>query len=96
VSVKDISVNNARARYAAKKSRKANKINAQFVTSVPEITRILLELVPEITKEPPSCGKVHTPSDLVVDHWSSDVESSSPLDFLLLHAMWTPFGRFEL
>jgi hypothetical protein len=28
VSVKDISVNNARARYAAKKSRKANKINA--------------------------------------------------------------------
>src|SRR5438093_6715564 len=33
-----------------------------------------------------------TPPDLVVDHWTSDVESSSPLDFLLLHAMWTPFG----
>jgi hypothetical protein len=32
VSVKDISVNNARARYAAKKSRNTNKINAQFVT----------------------------------------------------------------
>ena len=30
--------------------------------------------------------------DLVVDHWTSDVESSSPLDFRLLHAMWTPFG----
>jgi hypothetical protein len=39
VSVKDISVNNARARYAAKKSRKANKINAQSVTPVPEITK---------------------------------------------------------
>jgi hypothetical protein len=39
VLVKDISVNNARARYAAKKSRKANKINAQSVTSVPEITK---------------------------------------------------------
>ncbi len=25
--------------------------------------------------------------DLVVGHWTSDVESSSPLDFLLLHAM---------
>ena len=50
-----------------------------------------------------ACLEVHTSfqptdhrSDLVVDHWSSDVESSSPLDFLLLHAMWTPFGRFEL
>jgi hypothetical protein len=32
-------------------------------------------------------------SDLVVDHWTSDGESSSPLDFLLLHAMWAPFGR---
>src|SRR5207253_9048475 len=35
----------------------------------------------------------HIPSDLVVDHWTSAVESSSPLDFLTLHAMWTPFGR---
>jgi hypothetical protein len=31
--------------------------------------------------------------DLVVDHWTSGVESSSPLDFLLLHAVWAPFGR---
>src|SRR2546429_7898349 len=36
--------------------------------------------------------KFQTPPDLVVDHWTSDVESSSPLDFRLLHAMWTPFG----
>ena len=33
----------------------------------------------------------HIPSDLVVDHWTSAVESSSPLDFLSLHVMWTPF-----
>ena|SRR2546421_7806415 len=26
---------------------------------------------------------IHTPSDLVVDHWTSDVENGSPLDFLL-------------
>jgi len=32
-------------------------------------------------------------SDLVVDHWTSAVESSSPLDFLSLHATWTPSGR---
>src|SRR6266446_298726 len=32
-------------------------------------------------------------SDLVVDHWTSAVESSSPLDVLSLHAMWTPCGR---
>src|SRR6266853_4015948 len=32
-------------------------------------------------------------SDLVVDHGTSAVESSSPLEFLSLHAMWTPFGR---
>src|SRR5438093_12528218 len=38
------------------------------------------------------CQKYQTPPDLVVDHWTSDVESSSPLDFRLLHAMWTPFG----
>jgi hypothetical protein len=29
----------------------------------------------------------------VVNHWLSAVESSSPLDFLSLHAMWTLFGR---
>ena len=34
----------------------------------------------------------HIPSDLVVDHRTSSVESSLPLDFLSLHAMWTPFG----
>ncbi len=32
-------------------------------------------------------------SDLVVDHWASAVESSSPLDFLSLHAVWTLLGR---
>src|SRR2546430_16965749 len=31
-------------------------------------------------------------ADLVVDHGASAVESSSPLDFLSLHAMWTTFG----
>jgi len=35
---------------------------------------------------------IHIPSDLVVDHRTSSVESSLPLDFLSLHAMWTPFG----
>ena len=25
------------------------------------------------------------------DHWTSAVESSAPLDFLSLHATWTPF-----
>jgi hypothetical protein len=29
----------------------------------------------------------------VGDHWNADSESSSPLDFLLLHAMWALFGR---
>src|SRR5712675_2324186 len=38
-------------------------------------------------------GLHHIPSNLVVDHWTSAVESSSPLDFLSLYAMWTPFGR---
>jgi hypothetical protein len=36
--------------------------------------------------------KIHIPSDLVVNHWNSDVESSSHLDFLLLYAIWTLFG----
>ena len=35
----------------------------------------------------------HTQWDLVVDHRTSDVESNSPLDFLLRHTLWTPFGR---
>ena len=34
----------------------------------------------------------HTPSNLVVAHWTSDVESTAPLDFLLRHGLWTPFG----
>ena len=32
-------------------------------------------------------GMNHTPSDYVVDHWLSDVASSSPRDFLLLYPM---------
>jgi hypothetical protein len=40
-----------------------------------------------------SCVKTHTPSDLVVDHWTLDIESNSPLDFLLRYALWMPFGR---
>ena len=35
----------------------------------------------------PRRSKKHTPSDLVVDHWTSDVENSSPRDFRLLRAM---------
>src|SRR5215470_16005632 len=35
--------------------------------------------------------KPHTPSNLVVAHWTSAVESTAPLDFLLRHALWTPF-----
>src|ERR687892_2694195 len=35
--------------------------------------------------------KRHIPSDLVVDQWVSNVESSSPRDFLLLHDLWTMF-----
>ena len=37
-------------------------------------------------------GKNHTPSNLVVAHWPSEVESTAPLDFLLRHGLWTPFG----
>jgi transposase len=33
----------------------------------------------------------HIPSDLVVDQWVSNVESSSSCDFLLQHAPWTTF-----
>ncbi len=35
----------------------------------------------------------HTPSDLVVNQWDGDVASSSPRDFLVLHNLWTTFGR---
>src|SRR4029453_18997656 len=30
-------------------------------------------------------------SNLVVAHWTSDVESTAPLDVLLRHDLWTPF-----
>ena len=33
------------------------------------------------------CDKFHTPSNLVVAHWSADVESNAPFDFLLRHAL---------
>jgi hypothetical protein len=39
----------------------------------------------------PPIKKFHIPSDLVVDQWVSNVESSSPRDFLLLHDLWTTF-----
>ena len=42
---------------------------------------------------PSGAEELHIPSNLVVDHWTLAVESSSPLDFLSLYAMWTPFGR---
>src|SRR5215510_16105611 len=29
-------------------------------------------------------------NDLVVAYWTSDVEGTAPLDFLLRHALWTP------
>jgi hypothetical protein len=35
-------------------------------------------------------GRFHTPSNLVGAHWTSDVESTAPLDFLLRHDLWTP------
>src|SRR5215470_17399308 len=39
-----------------------------------------------------SCPFFHTPSNLVVAYWPSEVESTAPLDFLLRHGLWTPFG----
>ena len=38
------------------------------------------------------CEIFHTPSNLVVAYWTSDVESTAPLDFLWRHDLWTPFG----
>jgi hypothetical protein len=35
----------------------------------------------------------HIPSDLVVDQGPVDAETSSPLDFLLLHDLWTTLRR---
>src|SRR5262249_46438384 len=37
-------------------------------------------------------GILQTPSNLVVALWPSEVESTAPLDFLLRHGLWTPFG----
>ena len=34
--------------------------------------------------------KIHTPSNLVVAHWTSDVESTAPLGVLLRHNLWIP------
>jgi hypothetical protein len=38
-------------------------------------------------------GKTHIPSDLVVDQWSSEGESSLILDFLFLNSVWTTFDH---
>src|SRR4029453_12804527 len=46
-------------------------------------------------RNPMECGWSHIPSDFVVDHWTSAVDSSSPLDFLSIHAMWIPCGRLR-
>src|SRR5262252_7000966 len=35
-------------------------------------------------------GKGHTPSNLVVAHWTSDVEGTAPLGVLLRHNLWIP------
>src|SRR5262250_289017 len=32
----------------------------------------------------------HTPSNLVVAHWTSDVENTAPLGVLLRHNLWIP------
>ena len=37
----------------------------------------------------------HIPSDLVVDHWTSDSESSSHRDVLVLHDVWTTSNRLS-
>ena len=37
----------------------------------------------------------HIPSDLVVDHWTSDGESRSYRDVLLLHDVWTTSNRLS-
>src|SRR5437764_12621891 len=45
--------------------------------------------------EPVEHTMSHIPSDVVVDHWTSAVDSSSRLDVLSLHALWTPCGRLR-
>jgi len=39
--------------------------------------------------------KNHIPSDLVVEHWTSDGESRSYRDVLLLHDVWTTSNRLS-
>jgi len=39
--------------------------------------------------------KVHIPPNLVVDHWTSDGESRSHRDDLLLHDVWTTSNRLS-
>src|SRR5262245_40900801 len=41
------------------------------------------------------CSKCHIPSDLVVDHWTSDGASRSYRDVLLLHDVWTTSNRLS-
>jgi hypothetical protein len=42
-----------------------------------------------------SHGLFHIPSDLVVDHWTSDGESRSHRDVVLLHDVWTTSNRLS-
>jgi hypothetical protein len=48
-------------------------------------------IMEEMTSQEKPLQKYHIPSDLVVAQWVSNVESSSPRDFLLLHDLWTTF-----
>jgi len=40
-------------------------------------------------------GLCHIPSDLAADHWTSDGESRSHRDVLLLHNVWTTSHRLS-
>ena len=50
------------------------------------------QMAPKVLIPKKAIKKFHTPSNLVVAHWSSEVESTALLDFLLRHGLWTPFG----
>jgi hypothetical protein len=50
---------------------------------------------PWASQPPLSRFENHIPSDLVVDHWTSDGESSSHRDVLLLHDVWATSNRFS-
>ena len=52
-----------------------------------EATRALQHIGHTIAHADGKERKTHIPSDLVVNHWTSAVESSSPLDFLLRHVL---------